>query len=180
MINDIITSVHIIIAFSICMAMIMVSGNLQNIQDNWGEYRCNPAMIPLAGTIGPPGTTTSDNISFCMQSTMASLAPGILKPFAYLQSKTTGMMAGIANSLADAKQQNEGMKFRSASMFSSIYSMFSNILVTFNVVIIKILSAQGKTAGILTTLLHIMTTVQYTFESMWKGVPGKMIKALAT
>jgi len=179
MINDILTSINIIVAFSICMAMIMVSGNLQKIQDNWGEYRCNPAMIPLAGSIGPQGTTTSDNFSFCMQSAMTSLAPGILKPFSYLQSKTTGMMAGIADSLAAAKQQNESMKFQSTNIFSSIYSMFANILVTFNVVIIKMISAQGKSAGILTTLLHVMTTVQYTFESMWNGVPGKMIKALA-
>ena len=57
--------------------------------------------------------------------------------------------------------------------------MFSNLIVTFNVIVIKLLSAQGKTSGILTTLLHIMSTVQLTFESMWAGVPGKMIKVLA-
>ena len=37
---------------------------------------------------------------------------------------------------------------------------------------------QGKLTGMITVILYIMTTVQYTFESMWAGVPGKMIKVL--
>jgi len=110
---------------------------------------------------------------------MTSLAPGILQPFAYLQTKTTGMMSGITNSLVAAREQQNNSKEQSAGMFSSIYSMFANIIVSFNLIIIKMMAAQGRSAGILATLLHIMTTVSLTFESMWNGVPGKMIKALA-
>jgi large subunit ribosomal protein L2 len=40
------------------------------------------------------------------------------------------------------------------------------------------LDVQGKVTGIITTILYIMTVVQYTFESMWNGIPGSMIKAL--
>ena len=109
---------------------------------------------------------------------MTSLAPGILQPFSYLQTKTTGMMSGITSSLVAAREEQNNSKVQSAGMFSSIYTMFSNIVVSFNLILIKMLSAQGKSSGILTTLLHIMTTVQLTFESMWNGVPGQMIRVL--
>ena len=179
MISDIITSLVILFSCFLCTGLITTCGQLQNMKDNWGDYRCNPAVMPIASYLGPAGTTTSDNFSFCMQSAMSSVAPGILQPFYHLQSQTTGMMSGIAGSLSAAQEQNNNSKVQSAGIFSSIYGMFSNIVVSFNLIIIKLLSAQGKSAGILTTLLHVMTTVQYTFESMWKGVPGKMIKALA-
>jgi hypothetical protein len=179
MVGDILKGIVIILSCFLCMTLIMASGQLQNIQQNWGEYRCLPTVMPVAGYIGPPGTTTSKNFSYCMQSVMTSLAPGILQPFAYLQTKTTGMMSGITNSLVAAREEQNNSKQQSAGMFSSIYSMFANIIVTFNLIIIKMLAAQGKSAGILATLLHIMTTVAHTFESMWNGVPGKMIKALA-
>jgi hypothetical protein len=31
----------------------------------------------------------------------------------------------------------------------------------------------------MTTLLYILTTVEYTFESMWNGIPGAMIKTIS-
>lgn len=179
MVGDILKGMVIIFSCFLCMTLIMASGQLQNIQQNWGEYRCIPAVMPVAGYIGPEGTNTSENFSYCMQSVMTSLAPGILQPFAYLQSKTTGMMSGITNSLVSAREAQNNSKVQSVGIFSSIYSMFANLIVSFNLIIIKMLAAQGKSAGILTTLLHVMTTVSLTFESMWNGVPGKMIKALA-
>jgi hypothetical protein len=178
MVGDTFTCIVIILSYFICMGLIMSAGQLQNIQDNWGDYRCNASIIPIAGYIGPSGTSTSDNFSFCLQSSMTSIAPSILQPFSYLQTKTTGMMSGITDSLVAAREQNNVSRKQSSGMFSSVYSMFANIIVSFNIIIIKLLSSQGKTSGILTTLLHVMTTVQYTFESMWAGVPGKMIRVL--
>ena len=40
------------------------------------------------------------------------------------------------------------------------------------------MDAQNKLAGVIATLMYIMTAVQYTFESMWNGIPGKMIQTI--
>jgi hypothetical protein len=56
--------------------------------------------------------------------------------------------------------------------------VFINIIVEFNIIVIKLIDIQGKMAGVMATIMHIMTTVQYTFQSMWDGVPGKMIKTI--
>jgi len=89
-------------------------------------------------------------------------------------------MSGITNSLVAAREQQNNTKVQSTGMFASIYAMFANIIVAFNLIVIKVLSALGKTNGILAVLMHVITTVNYTFQSMWNGVPGAMIKALSS
>jgi hypothetical protein len=37
---------------------------------------------------------------------------------------------------------------------------------------------QGKMSGIMAAIMNIMTTVQYTFQSMWDGIPGRMIQEI--
>jgi hypothetical protein len=56
--------------------------------------------------------------------------------------------------------------------------VFLNTIVEFNILVIKIMDTQGKISGIITTMLYIMTAVQYTFQSMWNGIPGKMIQTM--
>ena len=158
-----------------------MGGQIKNLQDNWGEHRCNPAIIPIAGFIAPPGATmsTSDNMSFCIQSLMSSFAPTVLQPLTYLQGKTTSMVTNLTDSMYAAREQQVQAQKKSASSTTSTYSMFGKMIVNFNVIMIKLIAAQGKSSAIITVLMNILINVKTTFESMWNGVPGKMIQALA-
>lgn len=40
-------------------------GNLRKLQDNWGEYRCNPLYMPFAGLVDEK-TGTAGNFRHCM------------------------------------------------------------------------------------------------------------------
>lgn len=181
MIRDWLQSILIFILCFICLALIEIGGQMKNLQENWGSYRCNPAIIPIAGYLAPSGSTmsTSDNMSYCIQSMMTSFAPTILQPLTFIQGKTTGMMTNLTDSMYAAREQQSKATKQSAGMFGSIYSMFGNVVVVFHVIIIKLIAAQGRTSAIMTTLMHVLITTKLTFESMWNGVPGKMIQALA-
>jgi hypothetical protein len=109
---------------------------------------------------------------------MSSFAPTILQPFSYLQSMSVDMMGSINDSLASSTEQSSWMTFSLSNIIASVYGVFLNVIVEFNVIVLKLLDVQGKVTGIITTILYIMTVVQYTFESMWNGIPGTMIKAL--
>lgn len=174
------TIIIIMLSFS-CLALIEMGGQIKNLQDNWGAYRCNPAIIPIAGLIAPGGETmsTSDNMAYCVQTLMASFAPTVLQPLTYLQGKTTSMVTNLTNSMAAAKDQQDEAQKKSTTSFGSIFSIFGSVIVTFNVIIIKLIAAQGKSSAIMTTLMHVLQTTRLTFESMWNGVPGKMIQMLA-
>jgi hypothetical protein len=171
----------IISIFLLFIAMDSFNANVQSIQDNWSLYRCNPMMMPFASYFAPDGTTITaqDNFSYCIQSMMTSFAPSITQPFEYLQSMSADMMGSINDSMAASTQQSAQVRSNTGSIFSSIYNVFTNVIVQFNIIIIKMMDVQGKLSAIMTTLLYIMTTVEYTFESMWNGIPGKMIQTLS-
>ena len=182
MLKDWLQTILILFLTSICIALIQAGGQVQNIQDNWGEYRCNPAVIPIAGYIAPEGSTmsTSENMSYCIQSIMSKFAPNILQPLTYLQGKTTSMVSNLADSMYAAREQQVAEQQMAASSVGSIYSMFGNIIITFNMIVIKLVAAQGRSTAVMSSLMHILGTVKITFESMWNGSIGDMIRALAT
>jgi hypothetical protein len=180
MVSDWVQSIFIIAMFSIFLAVDTFNGSVQDVQDNWNLYRCNPLMMPFASYFAPKGTTvsTDDNFSYCIQTMMANFAPTITQPFSYLQSMTVDMMGSINDSMSASTEQSSSLTFSMSNIFGSIYGVFLNVIIEFNIIIIKLLDAQGKLSGIITTLLYIMTAVQYTFESMWEGIPGKMIQTI--
>jgi len=153
-------------------------GAMKDVQSNWAANRCNPIMMPFAGFIAPNGVNTSDNFAFCVQTLMASFAPTILQPFSYLQNMSVDMMGSINDSLVTNTAQSSFMSFSFANIIGSVYGVFLNVIVEFNVIVLKLLDVQGKLTGVITSILYIMTVVQYAFESMWAGVPGAMIKAM--
>jgi hypothetical protein len=153
-------------------------GAMKDVQSNWAANRCNPIMMPFAGFIAPNGVNTSDNFAFCVQTLMASFAPTILQPFSYLQNMSVDMMGSINDSLVTNTAQTSYLTFSFANIIGSVYGVFLNVIVEFNVIVLKLLDVQGKLTGVITSILYIMTVVQYAFESMWKGVPGAMIKAM--
>lgn len=182
MLKDWLKTILILFLCFFCLALVEMGGQIKNLQENWGAYRCNPAIIPIAGYIAPSGNTmsTSDNMSYCVQSMMASFAPTVLQPLTYLQGKTTSMVGNLTDSMYAAREQQVQAQQKSSSSFGSIYSIFAKVIVTFNVIVIKLIAAQGRSSAIMTTLMHVLSTTKTTFESMWNGVPGKMIQMLGS
>ena len=88
------------------------------------------------------------------------------------------MMGSINDSMMASTKQSASMNLSVSSIVESIYGVFLNVIIEFNIILIKLMDTQGKISGIITTLLYIMTAVQYTFESMWDGIPGKMIQVM--
>jgi hypothetical protein len=180
MFTDWVQSIFIILLFSLFPMVDAFTNTMKDVQSNWAANRCNPIMMPFASYIAPKGTTvnTSDNFAYCVQSLMSSFAPSILQPFSYLQNMTVDMMGDINTSLATSNEQSSWMRFSVANIIGSIYGVFLNVVVEFNVIVLKLLDVQGKLTGVITSILYIMTVVQYAFESMWNGIPGAMIKTL--
>jgi len=180
MFSDWIQSIFIIVLFSIFPMIDAFTNTMKNVKLNWSANRCNPIMMPFASYFNPEGSdvNTSDNFSYCVQTLMSSFAPTILQPLNYLQSMTVDMMGDINGSLMASTEQSSWMTFSVSNIIGSIYGVFLNVIVEFNLIVLKLLDVQGKLSGMITTILYIMTAVQYTFESMWNGVPGAMIKAI--
>lgn len=110
---------------------------------------------------------------------MTSFAPTITQPFNYLQTLTMDMMDSINTSNENTTEQQSEIKFSVAEILGNLYAVFINVIIEFNIIVIKLVDTQGKMAGIMAAIMHIMTSVQYTFQSMWDGIPGQMIRFIA-
>ena len=168
----------IVFLFIIFLGINVFGSGVQNVQDNWALYRCNPLMLPIAGYMSPDKMTTSDNFSFCVQTIVMGVAPTITQPFTYLQSMTMDMMDSINISNDQTTEETSEIKDNTSDALSSLYEVFLNIIITFNIITTKLIDTQGKMAGVMASIMHIMTSVQYTFESMWAGIPGEMIRTI--
>ena len=72
----------------------------------------------------------------------------------------------------------QNMMSNFAPAFTQPFAHLQNVVVVFHVIIIKLIAAQGRTSAIMTTLMHVLVTAKLTFESMWNGIPGKMIQTI--
>ena len=88
------------------------------------------------------------------------------------------MMDSINTSTQSSTEQTSWLKGNVSGILGNLYAVFLNVIIEFNIIVIKLIDTQGKISGIMATILYIMTAVQYTFESMWNGVPGVMIKTI--
>lgn len=180
MMSDWVQSIFIVVMFSMFLMVDAFNGGVRSVQENWNMYRCNPVMMPFAGQFAPKGSTlsTQDNFSYCVQNMMSNFAPAFTQPFAHLQNMTVDMMGSINDSTGASLSQSSWFSFSVTNIFKNVYNVFLNIVVEFTILTNKLLDAQGKISAIITTLLYIVTAVQYTFESMWNGIPGKMIQTI--
>ncbi len=164
--------------FLILIVNVTLVVGIKSVQDNWLMYRCNPLVMPFASYFAPPGTeiTAEENFTYCIQDSMTNFAPALLQPLTYVQGMTMDLIGSLNTSTKQATTQSSWIQSSAGSIIKSIYGVFEGLVANFNVLISKMVDIQGKLMGIITTMLYIMTTVNYTFISMWNGIPGKMIK----
>ena len=180
MIVDWVQSISIVMVFGLLTMVQVFNSSIESVQENWALNRCTPSIIPFAGYLAPKGSniSTQDNFSYCIQNTMNSFVPMMTQPFNYLQSMTVDMMGSLNDSNEGSKEKTSSMSFSISGIINSIFGTFSGIIIEFNVLVVKLMDAQAKLSGIIATLMYIMTAVQYTFQSMWNGIPGAMIQVM--
>jgi hypothetical protein len=71
------------------------SSDLVNIQNNWGEYRCQPQFMLLAGLFGQD---VNENFQFCIQQIIQDSTKGVTGPFVQGMGGFTTILMNLMNS----------------------------------------------------------------------------------
>lgn len=67
-----------------------------NIKSNFGEYRCQPLMMPFVGLFG---YDTNENFQFCLNQIIQDKTQGVTAPFAQGMSGFIGILSNLMNSI---------------------------------------------------------------------------------
>lgn len=179
MLSDGIRCFLIIVIFMILNTVIITKTGYSSIQNDWINQRCNPLVMPFAGSISPDGTTTSENFSYCIQNTINSYSSVVTQPYEYAQSMNVDAISGLSDSATATQQQQQQTTDNMGSVTTGIYNVFLNLIILFNVIILKLYDSQGKMNGVVVSIMNILTSLSNTGWSIWNGPPGQIMKSLS-
>lgn len=176
--NDWGLTILIIIIFIVLYIFNVLAVGLKNIKENWPQYRCNPMVMPMAGALGPEGTKSGENFTYCIQTMQKEYMQYLLQPVNY-NLDVLGTTAGsITNSLNSARAFFNNLRNMVKDVIESIFGVFLNLIIEFQKIMINIKDLFGKLVGVMATLMFTLSGSVMTMESAWAGPPGQMVRKL--
>jgi hypothetical protein len=176
--SDLGLTLIILLVFILFYIFNILAIGTQNVKNNWPNYRCNPMVMPFAGTLGPEGTNATDNFTYCIQTMQNSYMQYLLQPIHYNLNVIGNTSGLLTNSVNDVREFFNKLRNMVTDTIKSIFSVFLNIIIEFQRLIIDIKDLMGKIVGILTTMIFIMDGSLKTMNSAWAGPNGKLVRAL--
>ena len=174
--SDISLSIFIILVFVSMYFYNILAVGIKNIKDNWPEYRCNPTIMPFAGTFGHD---VMSNFTHCIQNTQTDFMGYLLQPLNYLMSVVNKSIGGLMESIQDIRSFINVFRNMLASIVQSIFGVFINILTQFQFILIKMKDMIGKIVVIMATMMYILQGTVMTMQSSWNGPPGQMVRLMS-
>jgi len=175
--NDTLKTVAILGIFALLILNITLTLSKHAIQQDWPTYRCNPLIMPLAGKLSPDGMSTQENFSYCIQDVARGIAPLVTAPLQYVQSMTLNLVNNSSTTQESTMKEQKKTKDSAGMNFGNVFNVLLGVVVEFRILLSRLTDSQAKMSGMMATIMHMMTAVMYTFQSMWDGIPGGMIRA---
>ena len=173
--SDITLSVFIVLVFIAMYFYNILAVGIKNVQDNWPEYRCNPMVMPFAGTFGHDA---GQNFTYCIQTMQSDYMGVLLQPINYAMSVTDSATGGIMNSIQSVREFINQLRNSITSIVQSIFGVFLTILIPFPFIIVKIKDTMSKIIGIMATMMYILQGSVMTMQSSWNGPPGDRVRVM--
>jgi hypothetical protein len=169
--SDWLNFIYVNLGFIAQVLIIYIYSQIQEIKDNWPVYRCNPMYMPLSDDM------TTD-FEYCIQNMQTDYMGYLLQPLTYLGNTLMSMGTEFTESLNFSRNMLGNIRTFITGIIETIYGIFLNIIIQFQVIIIKIKDLMGKLVGIVLTLMYILDGSIKTMNSTWNGPPGEMIRAM--
>lgn len=172
---DISLTLLILLVFGILFLAPILSVGIQNIQNNWVKYRCNPVVMPFAGLFGEDPTTT---FTFCIQSMVKEFMGFLLIPLQESIKVIQNIGGGFETAINDVRKVISAIRSFVTEIIQAVFGVLLNILVEFQKIIVNLKDLMAKLVGIMTTLLFMVYGSMQAMQSAWNGPPGQLARAL--
>ena len=162
---------YVNLAFVIYIAGVIYYNQVSQIKANWPLYRCNPMYMPLADNV-------EENFTYCIQSMQTNFMGHLLQPLTFITNSLGGMLGNFMNDINSIRAMFNKIRTFFSSIIQSVFSVFLNLVIEFQIITIGIKDLIGKTIGIMVSVMYIMDGSIKTMNSTWNGPPGQMVRSL--
>jgi len=162
---------YVNLAFVIYIAGVIYYNQVSQIKAKWPLYRCNPMYMPLADNV-------EENFTYCIQSMQTNFMGHLLQPLTFITNSLGGMLGNFMNDINSIRAMFNKIRTFFSSIIQSVFSVFLNLVIEFQIITIGIKDLIGKTIGIMVSVMYIMDGSIKTMNSTWNGPPGQMVRSL--
>jgi hypothetical protein len=163
----------------ICLNLLFVAyigatfylSSLQDIKNNWPQYRCNPMYMPLSDDI-------ETDFVYCIQTMQTNYMGFLLQPLTFLSNFNTNILSNVITEINDVRAMFSKVRTFISSIVESVFGIFLNLVIEFQKITIGVKDLIGKTIGIMVTLMYLIDGSLKTMQSAWNGPAGQMVQAL--
>jgi hypothetical protein len=153
---------YVNLAFIIQIGLLIYFTSVQNIRDNWQEYRCNPPYWIYSENV-------SEDFNYCVQNTQTNLMGHLLEPITYTLSSISSMNNNMIEAVNNARGMISYLRDSLTNIIQTVFGSFLSLIIQFQKMIIGIGDVFGKLIGILTTLMYVVDSLYKTAISVYKG-----------
>ena len=145
--------------------------SIQDIKNNWPQYRCNPMYMPLSDNI-------EQDFTYCIQSMQSNYMGYLLQPLTSITNSNTNILSNAVTEINSVRAMFDKVRTFISSAVQSVFGVFLNLVIEFQKITIGMKDLIGKTIGIMVALMYMIDGSIKTMNSTWNGPPGQMVKAL--
>ena len=162
---------YINLAFIIYIIFVFYLSSIQEIKDNWAQYRCNPMYMPLSDDM-------EKDFVYCIQNIQTNFMGSLLQPITYVTSSLSNSLSSFGDDINMVRAMFDKIRTFTSSIIQSVFGVFLNLIIEFQKIIISIKDLMGKTIGMMVTILYIIDGSIKTMNSTWNGPPGQIVRTL--
>lgn len=177
--SDIGLSVFIFLVFIGLYVSNILAIGIENVKKNWPKYRCNPMVMPFASYVGPEGTTSSENFSYCIQNMQTNYMQYLLQPLNYNLNVIGSVSSTLVDSINGIRKFFDYLRNEIMNIVQNIFGVFLNIIIEFQRNVINIKDLFSKLVAILATFIYLLNGSVMAMNSAWAGPPGKLVRSIS-
>lgn len=175
--SDIFKCIFIIAIFLVINFLIFLSLGMKKIQSKWPEYRCNPVVMPFAQFFNKDPI---NNFQSCIQDIQTINMTSLLDPVYHMMSSVTGIGDEIMSTVLGFSGILNTLKFNLGDTANFAIQVVINILIEMQSLIVRFKDMINKLIGIFATFVYLIAGTQTTALTIWNGLPGWLVRKLAT
>ena len=146
--------------------------NAANIQKDWPTYRCQPQIIPIAGFVGPKGTSSVENALECSMIFFKNSFLSFMTPFIEFFEKIVEVLVDLVKSVQNIRQMFNYLRDSINSFLFDIAGMFYAYAIKFSLLFNRLMQIFSKIFTVFEDLFFTVAYAGYSLMSVWNGPIG--------
>jgi hypothetical protein len=146
--------------------------NAVNIQKDWPTYRCQPQIIPIAGFVGPKGTSSVENARECSMIFFKNSFLSFMTPFIEFFEKIVKVLVDLVKSVQNIRQMFNYLRDSINTFLLDIANMFYAYATKFSLLFNRLLQTFSKIFTVFEDLFFTVAYAGYSLMSVWNGPIG--------